>query len=97
MRMVNGVRLYCEERGSGAPILCVPGAGSSTQLWEGAIEQLARLGRVIAYDRRGCSRSERPDGYSRTSVAEHAADAAALLDAGPAVLEFVRDVLSARI
>ena len=46
-----------------------------------AVEKLARLGRVIAYDRRGCARSERPEPYERTSVAEHADDAAALLDA----------------
>ena len=36
---------------------------------------------MIAYDRRGCARSERPEPYERTSVAEHARDAAALLDA----------------
>jgi esterase len=35
---------------------------------------------VIAYDRRGCARSERPEHYERTSIAEHADDAAALLD-----------------
>lgn len=40
---------------------------------------------MIAYDRRGCSRSERPDPYERTSVAERADDAAALLDALDAV------------
>jgi pimeloyl-ACP methyl ester carboxylesterase len=78
---VNGVRLYYEEHGGGAPILCIHGAGSSTLLWAGAIEKLARLGRVIAYDRRGCSRSERPDRYELTSVTEHADDAAALLNA----------------
>jgi esterase len=81
--------LYYEEHGSGEPILCVHGAGSSVQLWSEAIERLAELGRVIAYDRRGCSRSERPEPYERTSVVEHAADAAALLDeldAAPAVV-----------
>jgi pimeloyl-ACP methyl ester carboxylesterase len=44
---------------------------------------------VVAYDRRGCSRSERPEPYERTSVTEHADDAAALLDArraAPAVV-----------
>ena len=44
---------------------------------------------MIAYDRRGCTRSERPEPYERTSVAEHADDAAALLDAlaaAPAVV-----------
>ncbi|MGH2994451.1 MAG: alpha/beta fold hydrolase [Solirubrobacterales bacterium] len=78
---VNGVRLYCEERGSGAPILCIHGAGGSALGFADAVETLARLGRAIAYDRRGCTRSERPEPYERTSVAEHADDAAALLDA----------------
>jgi pimeloyl-ACP methyl ester carboxylesterase len=50
-------------------------------MWEDAIPELARLGRVIVYDRRGCARSERPEGYEATTVAEQADDAAALLDA----------------
>jgi esterase len=86
---VNGVQLHYDERGNGDPILCVHGAGSSTQLWAAAVGELAKLGRVIAYDRRGCSRSERPQPYERTTVSEHADDAAALLDAldaSPAVI-----------
>jgi len=78
---VNGIRLYCEEHGSGDPILCIHGAGGTALGWADAVDKLARLGRVIAYDRRGCARSERPQPYQRTSVAEHADDAAALLDA----------------
>ncbi|MDQ4108577.1 MAG: alpha/beta hydrolase [Actinomycetota bacterium] len=78
---VNGIRLYYEEHGSGAPILCIHGGGSSALMWADAVDELARLGRVIAYDRRGCTRSERPDPYERTSVAEQADDAASLLDA----------------
>lgn len=77
---VNGVRLHYEEHGAGEPILCIHGAGSSALLWSDALPELARLGRVIAYDRRGCSRSQRPEPY-KTTVAEHAADAAALLGA----------------
>ena len=65
---VNGVRLYCEEHGSGAPILCIHGAGGTALAWADAVDKLARLGRVIAYDRRGCARSERPEPYERTSV-----------------------------
>lgn len=86
---VNGIRLYYEEHGDGAPILCIHGAGSSALVWGEAVASLARLGRVIAHDRRGCTRSERPEPYERTSIAEHADDAAALLDAvaaGPAVV-----------
>jgi esterase len=88
-QLVNGVRLYHEERGSGAPILCIHGGGSSALMWADAVDELARLGRVIAYDRRGCARSERPEPYEHTSVAEQADDAAALLDAlaaAPAVV-----------
>ena len=86
---VNGVRLHVEEHGRGDSILCVHGAGSSALVWGEAVRKLAGLGRVIAYDRRGCSRSERPEPYERTSVSEHAGDAAGLLDAleaAPAVV-----------
>ena len=80
-RTINGVRLFYEEHGTGVPILCIHGAGGTTLAWAEPVEKLARLGRVIAYDRRGCGRSERPEHYQRTSIAEHADDAAALLDA----------------
>ena len=86
---VNGVRLYYEEHGHGEPILCIHGTASSAMVWRrAAIEDLSKLGRVIIYDRRGCSRSERPEPYV-TSVAQHAEDAAALiraLDAAPAIV-----------
>lgn len=75
----NGVRLYYEEHGAGEPLLCIHGTSSSALVWGGAVERLAGLGRVIAYDRRGCTRSERPEPYEVTTVAEHADDAAALL------------------
>lgn len=81
MQSVNGTRLHYEEHGSGGPILCIHGAGSSAIAWADAAKELARLGRVITYDRRGCARSERPVPYERTSVAEQTDDAAVLLDA----------------
>lgn len=86
---VNGVDLYYEERGSGAPILGIHGAGSSAVFWEDPAERLSDLGRVITYDRRGSNRSDRPAAYETTSVREHADDALGLvraLDAEPAVL-----------
>ena len=86
---VNGIRLFYEEHGGGAPIMCIHGGGSSAVMWEDAFEDLSQLGQVIAYDRRGCTRSERPEPYA-TSVAEQAGDAAGLLDAlgvdAPAIL-----------
>ncbi len=81
--------IHHEEHGHGDPILCIHGTGSSALVWSDAVRELARIGRVIAYDRRGCTRSERPEPYERTNVAEHAEDAAALLrelDAAPAIV-----------
>ena len=84
----NGVRLYYEEQGRGAPILGIHGTGSSAMLWSEAVPVLATLGRVIVYDRRGCTRSERPRPFS-AGVGTHVDDAAALLgalSAGPAIV-----------
>ncbi len=85
------VRLYYEEHGAGAPILGIHGTSDSALLWhwDGAVAALSRLGRLVVYDRRGCTRSERPDDYVDTSLEEHADDAAALLvalSARPAIL-----------
>jgi pimeloyl-ACP methyl ester carboxylesterase len=46
------MRLYYEEHGAGDPILCIHGPSSSAMVWGTAVEELARLGRVIVYDRR---------------------------------------------
>ncbi|EMY34042.1 alpha/beta hydrolase fold protein [Arthrobacter crystallopoietes BAB-32] len=86
---VKGVSLYYEEHGEGTPILCIHGTGSSAKVWGDAVQELASHGRTIVYDRRGCTRSERPDPYELTSVEEHADDAAALLQelhATPAIV-----------
>ena len=85
---VNGVRLSYEEHGSGEPILCIHGTGSSTALWREPATRLAAHGRTIVYDRRGFGASERPEPLVM-SVRQHADDAAALLDAldaAPAVV-----------
>jgi pimeloyl-ACP methyl ester carboxylesterase len=78
--------LYHEERGEGVPILLVHPAGSTASTWGSATEELARIGRVIAYDRRGYARS---GGEPPRSISPHTADAAALLEslrAPPAVV-----------
>ena len=85
---VNGVCLYVREFERGDPIVGIHGTGSSAMAWREAAETLSGLGRVIVYDRRGCTRSERPEPYV-TNVREHAEDAAALirtLDAAPAIV-----------
>ena len=76
----NGVTLYYEEHGAGEPIVCIHGTGSSALLWADAAIELAKHGRSIVYDRRGFSRSERPEPFV-TDVHEQTDDAAALIDA----------------
>jgi pimeloyl-ACP methyl ester carboxylesterase len=76
----NGVSLYYEEHGSGEPIVLIHGTSGSAAVWGPDVPELAKLGRTIAYDRRGCTRSERPDRYV-TNVHEQADDTAALIDA----------------
>jgi pimeloyl-ACP methyl ester carboxylesterase len=69
--------LYHEEVGEGVPILLIHPAGATASTWGPVIDQLARIGRVITYDRRGYARSA---GELARSMSEHTADAAALLD-----------------
>jgi pimeloyl-ACP methyl ester carboxylesterase len=82
----RGSSFYYEEQGEGQPILLIPPSGSTASTWGALPGDLAGAGRVIAYDRRGYSRS---GGEVARSAAEHARDAAAILEAlaaGPAVL-----------
>src|SRR5262245_12671483 len=69
--------LYHEEVGEGAPILLVHPSGATGSTWGVVIQGLARVGRVITYDRRGYARS---GGEPVRDLATHSADAAALLE-----------------
>jgi pimeloyl-ACP methyl ester carboxylesterase len=85
----NGTRLYCEVRGYGPPVLMIMGAFGDAGSFRYVAEALCDEFEVISYDRRGNSRSPRPAGWSRTSIAEQAGDAAALVEAlgvAPAVV-----------
>jgi pimeloyl-ACP methyl ester carboxylesterase len=74
----DGCDLYYEEVGQGVPILLIHPAGATASTWGAATQELARIGRVLIYDRRGYARS---GGDPVRSVATHTADAAALLEA----------------
>jgi pimeloyl-ACP methyl ester carboxylesterase len=71
------VTLYYEQAGEGVPILLVPPAGSTASTWGSAADELARIGLLITYDRRGYVRS---GGDPPHAMATHTADAAALLE-----------------
>ncbi len=74
----RGSNFYYEEMGEGPPILLIPPAGSTASTWGALAGDLAGVGRVIAYDRRGYSRS---GGEVVRSAPAHALDAAAVLEA----------------
>ncbi len=75
---VNGVKLYYELSGSGDPLVLVHGSWVDHHSWDPVVGLLARSFRVLAYDRRGHSESERSDGQG--SVFEDADDLAALIE-----------------
>ena len=82
----GGCGLYHEEAGEGVPILLIHPAGATASTWGPAAGELARIGRVIAYDRRGYARS---DGEPVRKMSTHTTDAAAILEslhAAPAVV-----------
>jgi pimeloyl-ACP methyl ester carboxylesterase len=76
---VNGVRLFYELRGHGVPLVLVHGSWVSHRSWDPVAPRLAEEFRVLVYDRRGHSASERPAGPG--SVREDVADLAALIEA----------------
>ena len=76
---VNGVTLHHELHGSGEPLALVHGAWVDATVWRLVVPGLAENFRVLSYDRRGHSRSERPT--TQGSFDEDGDDLAALLDA----------------
>ena len=76
---IRGTSIYAEVRGEGPAILIIPGGAEDAEGWRPVAERLqGHL--VVTYDRRGTLRSGREDWPGRGS-AQHADDAAALLDA----------------
>ena len=75
---VNGVQLFWEQTGHhGVPLVLVHGSWGDHHNWDGVVPALARTFRVLTYDRRGHSQSERVT--TQGSVEEDVADLAALM------------------
>ena len=58
---VNGIRLYYESTGSGAPLVLVHGFGCGARSWDPQVRAFSRSRRVIAYDVRGHGVTEAPE------------------------------------
>jgi pimeloyl-ACP methyl ester carboxylesterase len=73
----NGVKLFCKQAGGGEPLVLVHGSWADHHSWNAVFEKLAVKYQVLAYDRRGHSRSERPPVWA--TLNDHVKDLAALL------------------
>jgi len=75
----DGARIYWERQGSGEPVLLIMGLGSNAYGWHRTLPWLSERYETIVFDNRGTGRSDVPAGAY--SIAQMAADAAAVLDA----------------
>ncbi len=76
---VNNVKLFYELSGTGEiPIVFVHGAWVSHRQWDPVVQRLTQSFRVLTYDRRGHSQSQRLTGQG--SIREDVADLAAIIE-----------------
>ena len=72
----DGVRLHYIERGSGAPLVMIPGWSQTAAQFEAQVEGLSARRRVIAIDMRGHCDSDKPEhGYRIQRLAADLRDA----------------------
>lgn len=77
--VINGIRLYSEWHGDGEPVVLVHGSWGDHHNWDSVVPGLAQTFRVLTYDRRGHSQSERLG--RQGSIEEDVADLALLITA----------------
>jgi pimeloyl-ACP methyl ester carboxylesterase len=76
---INGVRIHWDRCGdTGDPVVLVHGSWADGRSWETVTPALSQSLRLLTYDRRGHSRSERPT--AQGSIREDVADLAALME-----------------
>ena len=75
---INGVGIFLQEFGSGDPLVLVHGSWVDHMEWPFIVPGLAQRSRVVVYDRRGHSRSERLP--TQGSIREDVADLAVIIE-----------------
>ena len=81
LHLRDGVPLYYEDYGSGAPILLVPGWTITTHFWERQISDFAKDHRVLTFDFRGAGNSGKtPDAHSLSGYAADLGEVLTRLD-----------------
>lgn len=73
----DGVRVYFDDRGAGAPVVMIHGAAGSGMSFDPLAKCLQRAFRVVTVDLRGLSRSDRVEAISETAWCD---DTVALAD-----------------
>ena len=76
----DGVRLYYEETGAGAPLIFVHEYAGDHRSWEPQMRHFGRRYRAIAYAARGYPPSDAPEEVSKYSQGRAADDIASVLD-----------------
>lgn len=79
-----GVGIHYEVHGDGPPLLLTHGYSSTSAMWHGQIDALAREHTLILWDMRGHGQSDYPNDPAAYSEALTVGDMAAILDAGGA-------------
>jgi pimeloyl-ACP methyl ester carboxylesterase len=77
----DGVKLFYEEAGAGAPVVFVHEFAGDHRSWEPQLRYFSRRYRCIAYNARGYPPSEVPEDWERYSQARARDDIRAVLDA----------------
>jgi pimeloyl-ACP methyl ester carboxylesterase len=78
VEVAEGVRLYVEDFGEGAPIVLICGGNLTHQSWESQVAALASEFRTVSFDWRGTGASDKPRGGYTGDIA--AADLRALIE-----------------
>jgi pimeloyl-ACP methyl ester carboxylesterase len=77
--LVNGVNLYYEVSGSGAPVILIPGFGAGMWIWFKQVPAFSESYQTIVFDNRGVGKSDKP--LAPYAIAQMADDVAGLLTA----------------